>query len=93
MARTRFELHTMLCDLKQEISVMAPCVPRAELLEFFDHQARAIENDTCNAEDLAHVRKRLQAILVEHGLVAGKTASGTLTEQPASPPWPHPLSA
>jgi len=70
MARTRFELHTMLCDLKQEVSVMAPWVPREELLEFFAGQARAIENDTCNDEDLAHVRKRLQGILVEQGLMA-----------------------
>jgi len=90
MARTRFELHTMLCDLKQEVSVMAPCVPREELLEFFADQARAIENDTSNAEDLAHVRKRLQGILVEHGLIPG---SAHATELPASEPWPHPLSA
>jgi hypothetical protein len=70
MARTRFELHTMLCDLKQEVSMMAPCVPHDELLEYFADQARAIENDTCNAEDLAHVRKRLEGILVDQGLMA-----------------------
>lgn len=90
MARTRFELHTMLCDLREEVSVMAPCVPQEELLEFFADQARAIESDT-NAEDLAHVRKRLRGILVEQGLVAG--AAPHITEQPASEPWPQPLSA
>jgi len=70
MARTRFELHTMLCDLKQEVSVMAPRVPQEELLEYFAAQARAIENDTCDPEDLAHVRKRLRGILVDQGLMA-----------------------
>jgi hypothetical protein len=60
----------MLCDLKHDVSVMAHCVPQEELLEYFADQARAIESDTSNAEDLAHVRKRLQGILVEQGLMA-----------------------
>lgn len=70
MARTRIELHQMLCDLEQEVAAIQPYVATNELLEFFSGQAQAIERDTPTAEDLAHVRKRLQRILVGQGLLA-----------------------
>ncbi|HEY2346213.1 MAG TPA: hypothetical protein VGH80_10060 [Xanthomonadaceae bacterium] len=71
MTRTRFELHDMLCDLEEEVSTIMPYVSQEELIEFFSDQAQTIEEGTCTAEDLAHVRKRLRRILEGQGLVTG----------------------
>ena len=70
MARTRIELHQMLCDLEQEVATLQPYVTTNELMEFFSDQAQAIEHDTPTTEDLSHVRKRLRRILVGQGLLA-----------------------
>ncbi|HTA65806.1 MAG TPA: hypothetical protein VK753_09890 [Xanthomonadaceae bacterium] len=69
MTRTRLELHTMICDLEEEVSTIAPYVSQEELMEFFADQTRAIEDDVWTAEDLIHVRKRLRRILTEQGLM------------------------
>ena len=70
MARTRVELDAMLDELDRDLQMLIMDeIGANDLWQVFAGQADAIEA-SAGAEDLAHVRSRMNDILVTQGIAA-----------------------
>jgi hypothetical protein len=77
MARTRVELDAMLDELDRDLQMLVMNETGGEdLWQVFAGQADAIEA-SAGADDIAHVRTRMNDILVSQGIAAPDPEAGS----------------